>query len=357
MRMARIFAGAIISMFILTTFSGFVFASTTFSLASKTEANISGLASTLDATKAENLAEATSLFQSYNSGYTVVFNSIFNIWSFDSQGDVTWKTVNVVYTITNSTGFRANIVVTENPSTLQVLNTTLQTRLFTDSSSQGSTNWSGYTFYGNSGASTPVYEAEAVWTMPVVSEPQSYWCLLAHCDIVTWPGLTANSGGSTGIVQAGTDSGLYCTVGCSYYYYGWYEFFPAGSVTCSNSFSAGDSVGADIHNHAENGGSSTVYDVYVFDYTKGTTCSVTNQSFTSFTTPYYGQFITERPKLGGTPARLPKFGSVTMTGGWVYYGGGYNNIYTPYSNGWYIETLMNNGQGQNINVGPVLSTF
>jgi hypothetical protein len=191
-----------------------------------------------------------------------------------------------------------------------------------------------------------------------VSEPQSYWCYFAHCDISTWPGLTAQYGGGNGIVQAGTESGLYCTVGCSYYYYGWYEFYPANSVTCSNfPVSSGDLVAADIINHAETGGSSTVYDVYVFNYSQSKTCSVTNQSFTGFTTPYYGQFITERPSFGGTPARLPKFGSVTMAGAYIdynYCGSNCNvGISTPYGNGWYVLTTMVNGGNTNINVGSV----
>jgi hypothetical protein len=288
-------------------------------------------------------------------GYNIVFNSIFNIWSFDSHGDVVWKTVNVVFSVSNLSGFIANIVLTEDPSTPQVLNASLQTRVFTDSSTRTSSNWSGYSSTGNAVASTPIYEAYATWTMPAVSEPWSYACFFTHYDLAIWPGLTADSGGSGGIVQAGTDSGLYCTIGCSYYYYGWYEFYPVASVTCSNSFSPSDSVETDIYNHAENGGSSTVYDVYVYEFTKRTVCSVTDQSFTSLTVPYYGQFIAERPTFGSTLARLRKFGSVTLTGD-VYYSGAFRGINGPYTNGWYIETLMNNGQGQNIGISSVSST-
>jgi len=93
----------------------------------------------------------------------------------------------------------------------------------------------------------------------------------------------------------------------------------------------------------------------VYEFTKGTVCSVIDQSFTSFTAPYYGQFIVERPSFGGTLARLPEFGSVTVTGD-VYYSGAFQGIYGPYTSGWYIETFMNNGQGQNIGISSVSSS-
>jgi hypothetical protein len=346
--------GVIVSLFVLASLNGVVAANSSSStLVKQMESNINSMAGTLNTQRAVNLAESTVVFHSYSSGYHVAFNSIFNTWSFDSQGDVTWKTVNVVYSISNSTGFNANLVITERPDLSIVMNTSLQI----DPMKAGtSTNWSGYTFYGNSGATTPIYEAYSTWTVPAVSEPQSYFCFFAHCDLSIWPGLTAQTGGGSGIVQAGTDSGLYCTAGCSYYYYGWYEFYPASSVTCSSfPVSPGDSVGADIINHGEYGGSTTVYDVYVYDFTTGNTCSVTNHSFTSFTTPYYGQFIAERPSFGGTLARLPKFGSVTMSGD-VYYSGSFTGIYTPYSNGWYIKTTMVNSGNTNINVGSVSSS-
>jgi Peptidase A4 family len=351
MKITTPLVGVIVGLFILASLNGISYAST--NIVTHTESEINTMSATLNTQKALSLAESTPAFQTYSVGYEEQFNSIFNTWSFNSQGAVTWKTVNVVYSISNSTGFKANLVITESPGLLGVIGTALQISPMTAGTS---TNWSGYTFSGNSGSSTPVYEAYATWTVPSVSEPQSYFCYFAHCDLSIWPGLTAQSGGSSGIVQAGTDSGLYCTAGCSYYYYGWYEFYPAGSVTCSSfPVSPGDSVGADIVNSGEYGGSTTSYAVYVYDFTAGNTCSTSKTGYSGFTVPYYGQFIAERPSFGGTLARLPKFGSVTMSGD-VYYGSSLTGIYTPYSYGWYIKTTMVNSGNTNINVGSVSSS-
>lgn len=325
------------------------------SLTNTIRSNIQGATANFDSQKAIGLAEASQGFQHESANHSLAFNSIFDTWNFDSSGSVTWITVNVVFSFSSSDGTTKNLVITEDPALTSVREVNVQNSTYHGGTSY-STNWSGYTFTGNSGATNPVYEAYAYWSVPTVSEPQAYFCFFAHCDLSLWAGLTATSGGSTGIVQAGTDSGLYCTVGCSYYYYGWYEFYPAGSVTCSNSFSPNNVASADIYNHAENGGSSTVYDIYVYNLTTGTACSVTNHSFTNFNTPYYGQFIGERPSFGGSPARLPKFGSVTMTGDIFYPVNHYVGIYTPYSNGWYTKIIMQNSGNTNIQVGSVSSS-
>lgn len=316
--------------------------------------NISAATQNFDSRKALSLAMDSSGFKEKTVGLGVQFNSIFDTWTFDSSGTVTWDTVNVVFSGTETNGSAVNVVVTEDPGLLSVVAVTTQHVALHATTS---TNWSGYTFTGNAGGTAPVYEAYSSWTEPAVSEPQAYWCFFAHCDFAIWPGLTATSLGSTGIVQAGSNSGLYCTAGCSYYYYGWYEFYPAALVQCNNfPVSPGDSMAADIINHARTGGSSTLYDIYVYDFTSGRTCSVTNQSFTNFNTPYYGQFIGERLQWSdGSYSRLPKFGSVTMSGS-IYYGGALQGIYNPYSNGWYTQVIMTNGGNTNIQVGSVSSS-
>jgi hypothetical protein len=333
--------------------SNVALASTSASLMKQTEGKIDSLAGSLNPAQAISLAETTQQYHDYTTNSSVAYSSIFNTWSFDSAANVTWQTVNVVFSLASSSRFYGYLVVTEDPALSGVSQVATQR---TNMTAGTSTTWSGYTFYGNSNANTAVYEAYSGWTVPSVSEPWSYACFFIHCDLAVWPGLTATSGGGSAIVQAGTDSGLYCTSGCSYYYYGWYEFYPSAGVTCSNfPVSPSDSAAADVINHAEWGGSSTVYDIYVYDFTKGNTCSVTNQSFTSFTTPYYGQFIGERPSIGGSSAQLPKFGSVTMSGS-AYYSGALRGISSPYSSGWYSTSVMTNGGNTNINLGSVSSS-
>jgi hypothetical protein len=317
------------------------------------EANINSVADSLNTAQAISLAESTQQYQTYSQNYTLAFNSIANTWATYSSGDVNLRTVNPVFSFTNSSGFQGYLVVTENPALTAVTQVTTQT---SNTKMTSYTNWSGYTILGNSGATNPVYEAYANWYVPAASQPYSNACLLTHCDFAIWPGLTATQNGNSGIVQAGTDSGLYCTIGCSYYYYGWYEFYPSASVTCpSFPVSAGDLVDTTVLNAAEYGGSSTVYDLYVYDSSSGLTCSVTNHSYTSFTTPYYAQYIGERPSIGGSLARLPDFTTTTMTGD-IYYSSTYTGISTPYGNGWYYQNLMQNSGYTNITPGSISSS-
>lgn len=225
------------------------------------------------------------------------------------------------------------------------------------STTTSSTNWSGYEFSGNSGASTNVYEAKASWSAPSVSEPSSYFCFFKHCDLSIWPGLEDTLGATNNhLAQAGIESGVYCTAGCSYFYNAWYDFLPAQSVNCLT-VNSGDSITTTVTNNAKTGGASQnyLYNISVSDTTANQACTMTNNSYTDMTGPTYATFIGERPSFSGTPARLPQFSSFTMSGSTMYYGGASNSISTPYSNGWYNEDIMQNGGYTNINVGSVSS--
>ena len=86
-------------------------------------------------------------------------------------------------------------------------------------------------------------------------------------------------------------------------------------------------------------------------------CSVTGAHFTNSNyAPLYNPFIGETPSYGGTPARLPQFGSFKMQGQ-VYYNGASNSIWIPYSNLWFNEFILTGSEGtQCISVGSVDST-
>jgi hypothetical protein len=285
------------------------------------------------------LAEANSAYAAYSRSYSLEYQHIQFIWSFNQDGDAALTSVNVIFAMSDPAGFAGYLAVVEDADTGSVIEVSTQMgerKYATDDT------WSGYVVSGNSGATNPVYEAYALWAEPSVSVPAS-GCTLVHCDVGVWPGLTAVYGGSTGIVQAGTDSGIYCIFGCTYYYWAWYEFYPDGAVTCQNfPMSAGDSMGAVIWNHAGEGGSSTVYDVYVNDYTTSRVCSLLDESYTEFTTPYYASFVVERPYIQGSPARLPQFNTISIKGE-LYYDSALRGMYTPYSNGWYTAITMVNG--------------
>jgi hypothetical protein len=363
MRLNKVSAGVLVSIFVMSAFNGVVFASSTNNLMNTTSTNnlmktiesaIHSMASSLDSVRAKNLAESTAQYQSLILTNSLVFNSMYETWSFSLAGKVQLETVNVVFTVLNSGKPSFNIVMSEDPSLSSVTATEFQNATY-HSSTLYNLNWSGYTIYGNSGATNPVYEANAIWVVPSANQPALLSCFLTHCDLGVWSGLTANSGGSSGIVQAGTDSGIYCFLWCGTSYTAWYEFYPAASVTCSNfPVSPGDAVESDVINYGQIGKSTTTYDVYVTNYHTLKVCSVLGQSDTSFAVPYYAQFIAERPYIGGL-ARLPNFGSLWMEAG-MWYSGTWTFVSTPYNAGWYIKDVMQNGGNININVGPISSS-
>ncbi len=262
-------------------------------------------------------------------------------------GDLTWRTVNVVYYYYDKDNSSTNIVATLDPSLSEVTGVTEEQhtgRLGTATSTVDS----GYTFWTAATQQTnPVYEADSRWTVPYAHEPYNTACSYTPCDYTPWAGLTTDYNGANYIVQAGTDSGVYCAFGgCSEFYQSVYEFKPQPVQYCGG-VRSGDHVEADVYNDAILGGSSGNWDVYLFDYgTSGppggqTLCAVSGYGF-GVPTPYYAQFIGERACKCQGFTRLPNFGSVTMTTGINTRNGGITG-YTPYSNGWDYQIFMNNG--------------
>lgn len=135
----------------------------------------------------------------------------------------------------------------------------------------------------------------------------------------------------------------------------WYEFYPANSVSCSMSVGASDFFYVQVNNEASSGGNSNLYDITIQDQTAQKVCSVSGHNFSSMGTPYYADFIAERPTVSGSLARLPKFSSFSILGD-MYYSGSSVLISTPYSNGWYNTYVMTNGGNTNINLGSVATS-
>jgi hypothetical protein len=178
-----------------------------------------------------------------------------------------------------------------------------------------------------------------------------------------WAGLENTAGGQPGIVQAGTDSGIYCyyifwSYHCDYYYRAMYEFYPGlNPVTCYNNV-LGHNFQVDVQNQQPFGGQPNQYNVIITDLTTGQHCSInSNYNIGGNGIPYYAGFIDERTKFSGTgaPARLPQFSTANMPGrNYVTYGCNPTcyqyGISTMLNAGWYNEDLMFNGGNQNINL-------
>jgi hypothetical protein len=296
--------------------------------------------------KAKALVSAQKEFQTKSVGRDTRFANISHTWSFDKNCDVTLVANTLTYYTYNGTNVEKVITVAVDPQITKTLSITEKDPMYY------STNWAGYTMRGASSPGTvPVYEAKGKWTTPAASEPWSGACQAVHCDVAIWPGLTNTSGGSTGIVQAGTDSGYSCIGFCANFYDAWWELWPNPSNSCFGfNLGSGHSITTDVWSNAKNGGSVSLYNVSIIDATSGSSCSVSNQSFAQMGTPYYAQYIDERP--GDPSVRLPSFPDHSITG-WIYYGGSLKNIFTPYNNNWKTEILMVNGGNTNIDPGAV----
>jgi hypothetical protein len=337
------------------------------------DSQIGTLASSLNMSKATSLATSSSQFQSNAKGYESSYSSMFNTWSWNTNCSITWTNVNVVFSLSSGGGFVKYVIVSENPALTTILKVSTQSGAMKSGpagassasstsphhalgSDPSSTTWSGYELAGSSSANVEVFDAHQSYYVPTVSEPYSYACSFTHCDVTVTSALVNTAGGGNGyLAEAGTDSGLYCTIGCSYYYYGWYELYPSSSVQCSNTIHAGDNVVAEVINEGLHGGNDHLYDTYVTDFTNSTSCTVTGQDLTSMGKPYYADTVMTRPTIGGGTTRLPKFTEVDPTG-FSNYGGSWVNYYNTYNSGWYNQYTMQNSGNTNISVSVIYYT-
>jgi hypothetical protein len=325
------------------------------------QADMDAKAEKVDQTKAKLLADSNSTFMSEIKGYTTKFNSVFNEWTYDPTSCTAAMTsVNVAYDVYNGTQIAKSVVVTEDSGVSKALKVTAHKDIIVNTVPITQTaNWSGYQLWGTSTErTTPVYQATASWSVPDVAEPYTGACFFHNCDFSIWPGITGYNGGTNGIVQAGTDSHDWCSVGCFPSYYAWYEFYPQNTVQCSMTVEPSDSITTTITNRAKPGlgGDVNHWDVTVYNNSRFTSCGVSNYYFSNFGTPYYADFIAERPydSADGYDTRLPYFSTTTVTGS-MYYGGSSTGIWTPFNNGWGEGSEMWNDSPltKNINLSGV----
>ena len=331
---------------------------------------IESISSGINESHAIALAESSYKFQTIVSGrFSYVESSIYYTWSFDPSTCeiISLDSVNAVFSIFDSGSFVNYIVITENPTISNVTDVTTQMPSYHRNSPNNNPAWSGYEFYGSATRkSVPLLEDYSTWYVPTASQNYRTDCESPICYLSVWVGLTHDIGGNTGgcnggcIVQGGIDASLDCSSGScgSPVYTAWYEFLPNPTVSCAPSMpiSAGQEVETWVTNQAEQGGSSNLYQVYLYDYSTGKSCS-TAWTNSPMGVSYFGQFIAERPPCSSGPPcgyyQLPQFTKVTMSGSYVYYNGLFNSIFTPYVNGWYqYDRIYGTCNGNNVeNIG------
>ncbi len=322
--------------------------------------------SKLDQDKINSTALGYDDFSTKVANDNFKYQSMYGIFSLDIPNcTAKLKTVHAVFSVHDKNGKERQISVAEDPITLNPISTTVTNDVARQNTTDGHV-WAGYEIMGSGTIrSVPVYQAEATWQIPSGSQPSIGHCSstgVNSCIVSVWVGLTSYSGAKDGttnghMVQAGTESVVQnCSTTCVSSYDAWFEYLPDTENICSGmpSITATDVIDANVYSEGKTGGTVSNYDITVSDITKSQACSniVNPHSFTAMGTPYYAQFINERPSFSGTPVTLAKYGSDTMSGT-VYYGGATRAINLPYSGGWYNLMTMTNGGNSNIGVGSI----
>lgn len=238
-----------------------------------------------------NLQKATHLVQSLLSS-SDAFLSSSNSWEVGAACSFTWVSVNLAYLVSNQ-----EMLISVNPSLTKVLAVNYYPLTYGTPVKQN--EWAGWQY--NPGPA--LAQSSLNWYVPSASQGDVS-CELNHCDMEVWVGLSEEAGGNPGLAQAGTNSGLYCTIGCSYYYWTFYNFYvdsddanvycPAGS---RNNISPNDFIYADVSTADGNGNPTQSYSIYLHDNTNGVTCTGSQSESNEWPTTYayYAQFMAERP--------------------------------------------------------------
>lgn len=270
----------------------------------------------------------------------------------------------VDYIINDVDGVDRHITVRIDPRSMVALDIS-KTEVGPRHSNVTATNWAGYQIKGSSSGTTSVYQSELTYKVPRPDQPtvpSGFTCGTSgssRCQISVWSGLSTVSGGTSGLSQTGTDSyckGTNCSSGRTYT--SWLELYNgAGNsqnlqIDCTATFTpaSGDSIYSAVRNNVLDGGSNSVYHLYLTDLTQNKACNRLNQSY-NVGDPKYAEYIQERPEYSGVFGKLAKFDPIGMTGT-INYGGLTRSIQVPYSNGasWYDEIEMANGSPQKLNI-------
>ncbi len=335
-------------------------------------------------------AESSPLYLDLITGSEVAtYRTTFTInnWT-DTTCAVTVQSMNVVFTVENSTALVGSLVVTENPVTLTPIASDIQSydaSASTCSSPCSSPIWAGYEAYGNSGATDTLYQAVSDFNQSTISYPSTTGgCSDSNtCTLSEWVGLEDTSQASNGyLAQAGTyaiceGSG---SPGCGTKldYYAFFETLGGSGLTeCTAAnggqvnISGGDSMYAAVTNEAGYGlgGSDMKYDFYIDDSTSSTSCDSTGNSY-NLPYPTMAAFIVENTETCGinlSCASLAQFGSATFSNPEVedYTASTYPTLYSLDQSGyaWYdvMENYPASGSGcggiytTNVGVGSVWS--
>jgi len=212
-----------------------------------------------------------------------------------------------------------------------------------------SLNWAGFSFYKPSqdGMVAITYAAARSIEVSYLSLPPSDQIIPGvPIAIVTWVGVSPENDGTPVLIQGGW-GGLYDGETYTFDYFTWVEIYPYFPVLRTKvPAEPGDDIDVIVRKEDLFTWSITIYNPY------REPSSVTYPFETEDPWPdmFYAHFILEAPIVNGQLAQLPKFNDEYFY--MVYIGhvdgsGNYGTYY--YNNGWYIKSIIK--QGNYINTG------
>jgi len=319
-------------------------------------------ASKLNNVDAIYLATNDNTLKSKIVGYRSTEATVFHTWSIDHiKCDVILDRIHVGYALYDTAdNYVKNVVVTIDPSGTRAEKVEEYV-----APRYTSPVWSGYSIAGNSAQTQTIWESKTQYTLPSVSRPTSTVTNPCRtdlgkqpCDLAIWTGLSnvASPPSSGPLAQAGSDGKITCTssTSCTTSYFLWFEFLPNPAFTCggSNPPVPGNTITSTVTNQGKTTQTpSTLYNISV-QSSNGFGCSTTGFSYSSMNAPKWSTFINERATYNPpTPATLAQFSSDTMTG-WIYKT---SQVLISTSGTASVTHIMNNGAGNNINVGTISS--
>lgn len=332
-----------------------------------------------DEKKAITSALGSSTFKAEVKGDSQSDGHVVMIWSYDPVNCVASPIgTSVQFTVTDSTNHKRLVIVSEDPKSLTPEGVSVNDKIITHSvSSATSTIWTGYELRGAStDSTTPVYQSYMTYSVPsaaVPTAPTGFTCGTGStsppypCDAAVWSGLAISSGGSTGLVQTGTDSicsGTTSGLCQTKTYDAWLEFYDNSgngyTLSCASRASltpnANDGIASQVTNYVKYGQGTKDYDLWLVDITQNIQCTTFGVGFNNNVdkgNPYDAEYILERPPISSGDYRLDNFGTMSNVYGTIYYSGTNYGIWTPFNAGYGHKIIMQNGGTNNTSVSDV----
>ncbi len=259
------------------------------------------------------------------------------------------QSFNVVFYVSNFSGFVGYLEISEDPVTLEPISSTFQNDTGQNVGVR-SGNWAGHQIFEN--GEPTVLAAETDFTVATPSYPSTGCADFYLCSMSTWVGLEDEAGaGDSNLVQDGVDARCQSS-GCTPSYFVWYQIQAnSHEVSCGSSvtINGGDLIYAYVINDQFYGHSNTNYDFYILDATNGESCYSSNNSDPGFSQPIIADYIVENNRVCFIDcASLPQFGQIIFT---------YSDFYTSSWNWIYgypdAPYYMGNGHYMSIGRGEI----